>query len=185
MTRFALKTAVLAALVTATLLASGALAETKTASSRVTLSVLPDCTISATDIDLGVYNYRTGANGAGTVRVKCNVPNADLVLGVDPASQSITNKDFSSITTSRLLTGPNNATIPYLAAFTLPPNKPGEQPINFAGVSVNGVGSVGSLNIQNDLNGVDLPVNVTVAAGLWKPAGQYVDTINYVLNYTP
>lgn len=47
-------------------------ADSKPASSQASLDFLPDCTISATDMDLGIYNARTGANGTSTLNVKCN-----------------------------------------------------------------------------------------------------------------
>jgi len=170
--------------IAAALTASAALAETKTASSQVSLSVLPDCTISATDIDLGVYNFRTGASGSGTVRVKCNVPNAALVFGTNPASSDYSFGSNTSMTVNRTLTGPGAATIPYQAKFSFAPNVAGQQPVNFEGVSVTGVGSIGYTNVHNNLNNIDLPVVATVAPGLWKPAGQYTDLIVYTLNYT-
>ncbi|AZI44100.1 hypothetical protein EHF33_14395 [Deinococcus psychrotolerans] len=169
--------------IAAALAASAALADTKTASSQVSLSVLPDCTISATDIDLGVYNFRTGASGSGTVRVKCNVSDAQLVFGTTPPSDSAAFGSGTSMTVNRTLTGPSAATIPYQAKFSFAPNVPGQQLINFEGVSVKGVGSLGYLGLHNDLNNIDLPVVATVAPGLWKPAGQYTDLIVYTLNY--
>jgi spore coat protein U-like protein len=47
-------------------------ADSKPASSQASMDFLPDCTISATDMDLGVYNARTGASGTSTLNIKCN-----------------------------------------------------------------------------------------------------------------
>jgi len=173
--------------IAAALTASAALAETKTASTQVSLSVLPDCTISATDVDLGVYNARTGASGTGTIKLTCNVKNMKLSI-----SQSQTAK-FTGPTggagrafeLGRQLTGPGGSTIDYAARVSLPDylsvvdfgsNR------SYIALTPNGSTPAG---LVNPLQGVLLKISASVAPGLWKPAGQYTDLITYTLDYTP
>jgi len=151
-----------------------ALAETRTASTQVTLTVLPDCSISATDMDLGVYNARTGATGTATVRVKCNV-NADVTFAPNRSNNS-----------QRVLKGPGNSEIPYLMEYFLPPkqNELGfDNP--FANVDFGNTETTGVFFVKSTSQGSSFLLRGTVAPGLWKPAGQYTDLITFTMTYTP
>jgi len=156
------------------LLGSVALADSRTASTQVTLTVLPDCSLSATDMDLGVYNFRTGASGTATVRVKCNV-NADVTFSPNRANNS-----------QRILNGPGGSQIPYHLQELLPPaqNDIGfDNP--FANVDFSNTDTTGSFTVKSTSQGSSFLLRGTVAPGLWKPAGQYTDLITFTMTYTP
>ncbi len=147
-------------------LVSSALADTKNATTQVTLTVLPDCTISATDMDLGLYNIRTGATGTATVRVKCN----DFYA-----------VDYSGFTGLLTHTVVNTQTIPYTVSYT----KNGSPVGALAPLVSPAVGAfvadtnvlTGSGLLQYD----DYVLTGNVASGLWKFSGNYQEVINFDL----
>jgi spore coat protein U-like protein len=151
-------------------LASSALADTKSASTQVSLTVLPDCTISSTDMDLGIYNARTGASGTSTVRVKCNMDYEVLYSG------------FSGNLTHTIV---NTETVPYTVAYTknggsssalatlVSPATGDFVPYAFPGVLT---GANGNQYDEYLLTG-------NVASGLWKLAGTYQELITFTLNF--
>ncbi len=149
-------------------LVSSALADTKSASTQVTLNVLPDCTISSTDMDLGIYNIRTGASGTATVRVKCNT------------DYTVAYSGFSGILTHTVV---NTETIPYTVNYA----KNGGSSSALATLVSPATGVfvaqtnvlTGSGLLQYD----DYLLTGAVASGLWKLAGTYQEVISFTMTF--
>jgi hypothetical protein len=150
-------------------LASSALADTKSASTQVTLDVLPDCTISATDMDLGIYNSRTGANGNATVRVKCNT------------DYNVAYSGFSGNLTHTVV---GTEKIPYTVSYTKNGGSSSAlgtlvSPATGVFVAQTNVLTGSSATIFYD----DYLLTGNVGTGLWKLAGTYQELITFTLNF--
>jgi hypothetical protein len=156
-------------------LTSSALAATKTASTEAALGVLPDCQISATDIDMGIYNSRTGASGTGTVVIKCNTPWAAFYSGF----------------TGNLTKGAD--TIPYTLNDQVYWNAPDLRAIDLTD-SVPladrwlDYGNPNSVFVPTPPNTFITDPTVhhliaTVTPGLWKPAGTYSEIVSFTLEF--
>jgi hypothetical protein len=149
-------------------LTSSALADTKSASTQVTLNVLPDCTISSTDMDLGIYNARTGASGTATVRVKCN----DLY--------DVAYSGFSGILTHTVV---NTETIPYTVSYTKNGSLVGALAPLVSPATGIFVASTNVLTGSGLLQYDDYVLTGTVASGLWKLAGTYQEIITFDMEF--
>lgn len=147
-------------------LVSSALADTKSATTQASMDFLADCTISATDMDMGIYNSRTGATGSSVLRVKCN----DVY--------SVRYFDFTGV-----LTGSND-TIPYTVSYTkglLGAVTP--MPVIAPPLPGNIVNSTVVVTGSNGLQYDDYFFTGVVAPGLWKPAGAYTDLITFTMSF--
>jgi spore coat protein U-like protein len=163
------------------ILPSSALAATKAASSQTSLSVLTECTISATDLDLGIYNFRTGASGTAHTKVSCNTPDAVVDVQNNDAfigANSVTN----SVTFARTLTGASD-TIPYQfeIAHPFPVFGLGFGQTEWGGI-VGGT-ALGWACTDCVFHNSDFVLTGTVAPGLWKPAGLYSEIVTITLTY--
>jgi spore coat protein U-like protein len=169
----------LSALLTAT---SSAFAATE-ASSQASLAVLTECTISATDMDLGLYNARTGASGTAHAKVSCNTPDATVFVQGNASFVGYNFSNFGAIF-NRTLTGASD-TIPYQFEIANP------NPVFVTGFGYTEWG--GLVGVSPDgwsCNGCvfhnsDFVLTGTVAPGFWKPAGQYTDLVTITLTYNP
>jgi hypothetical protein len=155
-------------------LTSSAFAAT-TASTQASLGYLPDCQISATDIDMGIYNARTGANGTGTVVIKCNTPWAAFYSGF----------------TGDLKKGAD--TIPYTLKDQIYWNAPILIDINLTDSAPKAdrwldYGNPNSVFVPTPPNTFISDPTVhhliaNVAPGLWKPAGTYSEIVTFTLEF--
>jgi hypothetical protein len=152
-------------------LAGSALAAT-TSSTEASLSVLPDCSISATDIDMGIYNSRTGASGTGTVRVKCNTEffvsysgfTGNLQGSSDQIPYTLTDAAYFQPTIGpkpidQLDSAPIAARW-FDYGFLRPPNNQ-------------------LADIPTPVNGFIHNLTAVAAPGLWKPAGAYSEILTF------
>jgi hypothetical protein len=153
------------------------------ASTEASLDVIPDCSISATDIDMGIYNSRTGANGTGTVRIKCNVDFRVRNFGY----------------TERLIG--DSVNIPYnitysgtniLGSKQLRRSVPGNNkrkfikgcfdPFSCNDLSDNDRNVIVPTGVGNDAFNTYI-LDAVVDPGLWVPAGQYSQIINFEMEF--
>jgi hypothetical protein len=156
-------------------LAGTALAAT-TSSTEASLGVLPDCSVSATDIDMGIYNSRTGATGTGTVRVKCNTEffvsysgfTGNLKKGADLIPYTLTDAAyFQPIIGPKPIDQLDSAPISarwFDYGFLRPPNNQ-------------------LADIPTPVNGFIHTLTATVAPGLWKPAGSYNEILTFTMEF--
>jgi hypothetical protein len=173
-----LKKAILA-LSTAILVSGIGYADSKTASSQASLGVLPDCTISATDMDMGIYNSRTGASGTSTVRVKCNSTYVVKYTGY----------------TGTLKKGTDQ--VNYVLRFS-GPSQPAFGNVNVqSNLELTKDGSFQYPGVLNFLNfyyqggygqitsptGDIYSFSGTASIGQWVPAGTYQETVGFVLEF--
>lgn len=151
-------------------LVSSALADTKSATTQVTLNVLPDCTISATDMDLGIYNSRTGASGTATVRVKCNTDYGVTYSGFSgQLSHTIVPSEKIPYTISYTKNGTPVGALAPLAPLAFGDLVPYSFPGTLTGNGVN----------QYD----DYVLTGAVASGIWDFSGTYKELITFDLNF--
>ena len=151
-------------------LVSSALADTKSASTQVTLQVLPDCTISATDMDLGVYNIRTGASGTATVRVKCNT---DYGVTYSGFSGNLTHTIVSTEQIPYTISYTKNGVLPSSSLATL------VSPATGVFVAPNSTLTGPSATVFYD----DYLLTGVVASGFWKLAGTYQELITFNMTF--
>jgi hypothetical protein len=149
-------------------LASSALADTKSASTQVTLSVLPDCSVSSTDMDMGIYNARTGASGTATVQVKCNT------------DYNVAYSGFSGILTHTVV---NTETIPYTVAYTKNGGSSSALATLVSPASGVFVAQTNVLTGSGLLQYDSYLLTGAVASGLWKLAGTYKETITFTMTF--
>ncbi len=167
-------------------LTSSALADTKSASTQASLSLLTECTISATDMDLGVYNARTGASGTAHAKVSCNTQDATVFVDGNDSILGTDIPNFGIICT-RTLRGVSN-TIPYYFEIALPTYRSIISPTNqFGNTRFGATASFGGASWSDSLvlHNADFLLTGTVAPGFWKPAGQYTDLVTITLTYNP
>jgi hypothetical protein len=168
------------------LLNSIAQGQTKTATSEASLSVLPDCTISATDLDLGVYNYRTGASGIAMVRVNCNIKNVSVLMLNNDNFQSYTSANLfrtRGVVFGRTLSSGSDQ-LPYSVEISTSGTGINRGfNVLFGGIVNGQVFNLGFINTA--FQDTDLLLKAKVAPGIWKPSGIYQDLIQIELEFTP
>ncbi len=186
-----LKRAILA-LSTVILVSGVGYADTKTASSQVSLDYLPDCTISATDMDLGLYNFRTGASGTSTLRVKCNTSYLVTYTGYT----SFLNKGLDQVSYRMAYTGPALS----LFGTTLPQvdvelTTDGDSRVGIPGVAnfinlffdpslfILGQIPPGFFGNITSETGDLYAFSGVVDPGQWVPAGSYQETVTFELEF--
>jgi hypothetical protein len=155
-------------------LASSALADSKTASTQASLSYLPECNISTSDIDMGIYNSRTGATGEGIATIKCNTEffayysgfTGNLTKGIDQIPYGLSYSIYWSFL-PRLIDQPDSAS-KAARAFEW-----GNINTNYLPTQPNSVGS----------NPTIYYLHANVAPGLWKPAGTYSEIVTFNLDF--
>ncbi len=157
-------------------LVSSALADTKSATTQASLAYLPDCSISATDIDMGIYNSRTGASGTGIVRIKCNTEffvsysgfTGNLKKGTDLIPYSLTDTTyFQSLIGIKNIDKLDTALIKD-RWFDYGFIRPVDQALS---------------DIPTPVDGFIHNLKAVVAPGLWKPSGTYNEVLTFTLEF--
>lgn len=153
---------------------SSALADTKSASTQVSLTYLPECNISATDIDMGIYNSSTGATGEGIATIKCNTEffayysgfTSNLTKGLDQIPYNLSYSIYWS-RFPRLIDQPDSASKADRAF------EWGNIGTDYLPTQPNSAGS----------NPTIYYLHAKVDPGLWKPAGTYSEIVTFNLDF--